>query len=83
MHSRYQIIVADRTSKLSAPALRCVSHQNHQPRSAVTMAAGTKEQLHELCAAAGQQHLLEGWDSLQTNEQQQLAEDIKVRQRSH
>jgi hypothetical protein len=47
------------------------------------MTAGSKEQLHELCAAAGQQHLLEDWDSLQTNEQEQLAEDIKVRHWSH
>jgi len=43
------------------------------------MPTPTKEQLQELCQAAGQQHLLQEWDSLAEEERQQLAADIQVR----
>lgn len=60
----------------------------HQQRPAVTGACRRSQMaltedavqaLHDACNAAGQAHLLEHWDTLSPEQQQQLAEEIRVR----
>lgn len=50
------------------------------PRISAGMTVSNREKLQELCQAAGQQHLLQDWDSLVEEERQQLAADIQVRE---
>lgn len=47
----------------------------HEP----AIMAAVKEELQERCTAAGQQHLLQHWDSLSVPEQQQLSSEIQVK----
>ena len=42
------------------------------------MSGADLELLQSKCQAAGQQHLLEDWSSLNADEQRQLAADIQV-----
>jgi hypothetical protein len=46
-------------------------------------ASSSKSQLSEACTSAGQQHLLQDWDILGIEEQQQLAADLQVRVRPY
>lgn len=69
-------------SPAAIPAAR--NHLFHLTRAGRMAAAASvdKQALQQLCHTAGQEHLLQDWDSLSSTEQQQLADDIQASIRS-
>jgi hypothetical protein len=65
-------------AQLRVLSTAAVTHRRQTTRKLFCTMAASLEQLQEVCQAAGQQHLLQDWNSLNTTEQQELAAEIQV-----